>query len=744
MKNLDGNEQEGIFYLRHFPQWLQWAEPHWHETDGGGGFFGAGTGAVLDHSATAGYLAACAALAAGPELLRAQCHIPLAELTRRAAAALRFILAGHVSRAGRTPDVQAWGRHWGSPIVLERMANLVDCLEPWLPEAERDAWRAVLEDEADFLLTVPVETNRFGLRAETHGERNYWRGSLLFRAARLYPDHPRAAEWLERSSLYCLNALSMPEDAVAETLADGRPLRDWHVGANMHPGALFEHHGVLSLDYSIIAESFFVMAMIGVLRHGWAPTQALSHHMGDLWRFVRKCILPEGRIVCFGKQRPRYTIMYHYALASLVFWARHGGDPGAWDLARALEREAEIDRAASGDGSFHGARGEGLRLLRADSRPYYYFRLEADAILARSYAWLLLTSRDALPACGPTCGRPPRDDELSDPVVSQDAGLVMRRHPRALYAVYWNRSEKAEADPALGLVIPAGHGHRADWLSNLATIYKPLRARHLPRGWRAELCGGGFVTAGMIHEGMPAPGDDGTAMLIDQRLVFAMLPDGRAMLRIEIARARRPVRLLEIAGLNLNLANDIFTGHQFDLISDAGARRVPGLGGADEEAAIASPWVCLPGELGIVAAGSAPPPFVLATAARRRRAYETLLVERLYWPLHRTARLYAEGELILDTAVWLIPGATADETRAFHAGLCWQSHAAEADLLLKTFICFGQPAGLLVNLSEAERTVGGDQLAPLAGLAPVNGGTPAAGITLLPWQGLWFNLKEGV
>ncbi len=738
MQDLEDNARDGGFYLRHFPQWLEWAEPHWHETDDGGGFFGAGTGVVLDHSATAGYLAACAALAAGPESLRAACHLALPELKRRAASALRFILAGHVSRPPKTAGAQSWGRHWGSPILIERLANLVACLEPWLPEAERATWRAVLEDEADYLLTAPIETNRFGLRGETHGERNYWRGSLLFRAARLDPGHPRAAAWLDRSSLYCLNALSMPADADSAALVDGRPLRDWHQGANMHPGALFEHHGVLSLDYSIIAESFFVMAMIGVLRHGWTPTQALFHHMGDLWRFIRKCILPEGRIVCFGKQRPRYTIMYHYALAGLVFWARHGGDPGAWELAQALERVAEIDRAAAGDGSFHGARGEGLRLLRADSRPYYYFRLEADAILARSYAWLLLTAPAALPARGPTCGRPPRADELADPVVSQAAGLVMRRNSRALYAVYWHRSEKAEADPALALVVPAGHGHRADWLSNLATIFKPLRNRHVVRAWRTAACGGGFITAGQIDEGLPMPSDDGTAMLIDQRLVFVMLPDGRALLRLEIARARQAVRLLEIAGLNLNLVNDIFTGNQFDLISAAGLHRIPGRGGADAEMEIHSPWVCLPGELGVVAAGGAPEPFVLATAAQRRRAYESLLVERLYWPLRRAPRLYAAGEVILDTAAWLLPGAAAAETANFHAQLQWQSHAAGDALLLRTFKYFGQPAGLLVNLGDAPQTVTAGQLAPLAGLAPVGGSAAAAGATLGPWQGICF------
>ncbi|MDD5679057.1 MAG: hypothetical protein PHW60_13875 [Kiritimatiellae bacterium] len=732
------NIPDGQAYLRHFPRWLQWAEPHWHATDGGRGYFGAGTGAVLDHSATVGYLAACVSLAIGPESLRAECHLSLDELAQRASRAFRYIVAAHVSQAGRAPDKSSWGLHWGSPIVLERMANAVDGLEPWLTPADRAAWRSVLTAEAEYLLNVPIEHNRFGLRAETFGERNYWRGSLLFRAARLYPEHPRSAAWLERSSIFCLNALSMPEDAQAGTVVDGRPLCDWHQGANMHPGALFEHHGVLSLDYSIIAESFFVMAMIGTLRHHWTPTQALFHHMGDLWRFIRRCILPDGRVVCFGKQRPRYSIMYHYLLPCLVFWARHGGDPAAWELARALERLADADCVAAGDGSFLGARGEGLRLLHADERPYYYFRLEADAILARSYACMLFSAPETRLAPGPTCGAVGQIEEsIAQPLISSEAGLVFRRGARALCAVYWHRSEKAESDPPLALVVPAGHGHRVDWLSNLATIFKPLRERHVARAWRAEACGAGFITAGRINEGWPLLSDDGAGYAIEQQMVFVMMPDGRALLRIEIARALRPVLLLEIAGLNLNLANDIFTGNQFELVSAAGARHVPGIGGADEEIEIPSPWVCLPNELGVVAVGAVLP-FVLATTSRRRRAYESLLVERLCWPLRREPHLYGTNDLILDTAVWLLPNVTPAETEQFHERLQWQVHAAESGLLLRTFSYFGRDAGLLINLTDTTQTVAESSLRAFAGLTPATPAWPNGRSTLEPWKSVLF------
>ncbi len=481
MRATEFDPRDSAAWLRPVPAWLRWAEPYWHETADGRGCFGAGAGGGLGLSSTAGYLAACAALAAGPAPLRADCGWPLERLTDRARRVLRFILDRHVSQAGRTPGLAPWGHSWGAPIILERMANAVDNLDPWLAADERAAWRAVLADEADHDLTVSIETNRFGRLAETHGERNYWRGSLLFRAARLWPEHPRAADWMERSRVFCLNALSVPDDARDATVVDGRPVRERHLGANLHAGGLFEHHGTLSLDYSVIAESFFVMAMIGVLHHGWEPTASLFHHVGDVWRFIRRCLTPDGRIVCFGKQRPRYTIMYQYLLPCLVFWARYGGDAGAWDLARAVERLAETDRAASGDGSFVGARGEGLRLLRADARPFYYFRLEADAIMAHTYAWLLLTAPERRLAFGPTCGAAVESEtDRERLLVSRDAGLVLRRGARALCAVYWNRSERAGTLRRLLEPVRARRGRSSPGAGRAGRARAPRRVAQQP------------------------------------------------------------------------------------------------------------------------------------------------------------------------------------------------------------------------------------------------------------------------
>ncbi len=218
---------------------------------------------------------------------------------------------------------------------------------------------------------------------------------------------------------------------------------------------------------------------------------------------------------------------------------------------------------------------------------------------------------------------------------------------------------------------------------------------------------------------------------MDQRLAFVMMPDGRALLRVERSRARQPLHLLEVAGLHLNLANDIFTGNRFELAWAGGSRTVAGPGGADAEIDIPGPWACLPGELGVIAVG-APAPFVLATTAGRRRAYETLRVARLYWPLRREPRVYATGEPVLEAAVWLLPGVTPEETARFQAGLHWTEHAAPDGLLVVTFRYFGQSAGLAVNLTDDPRPLPDAARQAFAGLAPASGAWPSM---LEPWQG---------
>ncbi len=100
------------------------------------------------------------------------------------------------------------------------MANAVDCSKI-LRLPERANWRAVLEDEADYLLTVPVETNWFGLqRGKPTANANYWqRQPAVPRRAVISRPSPR---WgLAGTQQPVLpERLSMPADADSAALVD--------------------------------------------------------------------------------------------------------------------------------------------------------------------------------------------------------------------------------------------------------------------------------------------------------------------------------------------------------------------------------------------------------------------------------------------------------------------------------------------------------------------------------------------
>ena len=277
----------------------------------------------------------------------------------------RFIMKCHLSQNSSATDNTKWGHHWGSPIVIERMANFVDILKPYMPNEDLRLWHNMLIDEANYHLETSVQTNRFSSEGETHAERNYWRGSTLFRVAQEISNHKNVPLWLEKSSEFCVNALSVPDDAYCNVVVDGKPVNGRFIGANAHPEFVFEHHGAISIDYSIHTESFFTMIMISVLRNNWQPSDALSHHMGDVWNFVRQCILPSGNIAFIGGlQRPRYAITQSYLLPCLLFWHHYGCDSGAKKLAEQVLTIISHLRDESKDGSFYSTRAVALRMKR--------------------------------------------------------------------------------------------------------------------------------------------------------------------------------------------------------------------------------------------------------------------------------------------------------------------------------------------------------------------------------------------
>ena len=730
--------EKRIDYLAALPAWLRWAERYWTDLGAGRGRWGATHNKALGRSGHGGYLSACALLACEADTTGDQTGLSRDEMISRALKCFRHIFASHVCRGEPAADETAWGHHWGSPVLLERTTNFVDLLEPYMAQADRELRREVIVSEAEHHLATPIETNRFPADGETHMERNYWRGSALYRAAQVAPDHPNAAPWLEKARGYWINSVSVPADGALGTVVDGKPCQERFVGANLHPEFVFEHHGAASTDYTMHTQAFLVMIMLSVLRHGWTPSEAMFHHMVDLWNVARRFILPNGRMAFVGgAKRPRYAITQNYLLPITLFWSRFGGDAGVEHIPEAVLAIQSQDREASGDGSFYTARAQWIREQPMDVARYFW-RMGADAIYSLGMAHLLskLPARNVVAA--PTAGEPAfADEDLKRPIFCRDAGLVFRRTDHGFFSVYWGRSDTAEEDPPLALAIPLANPDRADWLTNLATVFQPFGPDRKLADWRFESFPNGFATAGRILEGDP---EDKGAYPIDQRLAFVLFPDGRSFLRIEKATARAPIRVSEIAALNLNLANDIFTGNEFTLSSTGGAQRIRGKGGAEGLQEIAGPWVNIEDELGVIALYG-PEAFTLECFSERLRGFNTLLAERLCYPLVREPRTFEKGETILDTAVLLIANISAQETREKAAAMDFaRSTDAGVEIILLR-LDKERSAMVAVNLSGSVREI---ELPPLKRFGTVDAVTRAEPIaaahraTLAPWETMIF------
>ena len=710
-------ENESLRYLQALPRWLAWAEQHWVDVDQEKGHWAPASEKVLGHCAHGSYLAACVLLAAAPKALQEECHLSADEMIERALKSHRYIFSSHVSRSG--PGKARWGHHWGSPILTERLANFVDMLDPFMSDADRLLWSDVLVSEAGHHLQTPIETNRFAAKGETHAERNYWRGSALYRAAQAVGDHPDAQAWMDKARAYWMNSFSVPADAICDAPIDGKPCREWFIGANVHPEFVFEHHGTVSVDYVVHTAAFFTMILVSALSRGWPRNEAMFHHMTDLWSFLRKVILPNGRLAFVGGvNRPRYALSQNYLLPALLAWDRFGGDPAARELARGVQEIQSKDLSASGDGSFYGAR---MAALRNDpKRAQTYWRLEADVVISLGLSRLITQLPCGNFIQGPTSGRlAVRPEDLNRPLCSRDAAFILQRTRQGLFGVYWGRSATAEEDPPLALCVPFKNPDRVEWRGNLATSFRPSGPQRKLLNWSFVSFDQGFSTAAHILEAIPERGDD-VSPAVDQRVGFVLFPDGRTLLRVEKARALRRVELSEVAACSLNLPNDLFTGGSLNLYEASGKRAIHS--GKDDANVqrIESPWVAVGDDLGVIALRG-PRAFSLEPAADREHGFKTLLAEHLYYPLVREIQTFQAGQTILDTAVLFVVNADHRETEEMARRLNAQRVPCGTPDVEMWRLDPGaeRPMLIVLNLTDGECQVDGpEDLANLTPLTP--------------------------
>ena len=660
-------------YRRSITAWLAFGRRDFHRVDEKPELsrYGPPDGGALTIEVTALYAFVHALVATDRDFDLSTSPLSRDECLDRALAAFRYNLATHVNSGPELAGEVRWGGTGMSPKMADQMALAAEVLGEQLPDADAERFAEVLCYEADANLPLrhglthvdhgyyrkgpPLSTGRFG---SSFPESNAWRGCLLARALLAQPDAPHAERWREAMLLHFANSLTVPQDAQDDTVVDGKPMREWFLGANLHPHFALEHHGFFHPGYVNRAFLSLMSAYYAFRDSGQEPPEIITRHLPELWEVQRRLLLWDGRLAYpAGKDYPRYCWGMVYQLPPLVFFQNEWGERIArWAevrLARLLMRE----QAGNEEGAFCSGRLQAWRRHIEDASPlappppptsvYYRVQIDPAFYLGLAYLW---HRRGASVAAA---SREEVAVTLEEPFSEADCGLAMQRAPRRFASWSWN----AHRSVAQGLVIPEGGDHLAEWEGNLVGRFYVQGASDERRvvSRQQHTFSDGFATLGTLS-------DCGGA--IAHRVAFVALPDGRTTLHLSHATAQRSVAVLVQEGLRLNLANDLFNDNRRRLCYEGGSQALTGVGGEIGQQPLPSLWLNVDDLLGVVALDG-DESFALHFSGDRNAYGYSLCYETVIHPYVIQRRRHGPGEILQHAAVALLTNVTPEQTQAW-------------------------------------------------------------------------------
>lgn len=416
------------------------------------------------------------------------------ELCReKAIAMLRFLLATHGVGGKICRDGKQWHNQWQSALWAYTAGKgawlLWDDLDPHLKYL---AARMIC-DEADRFVDVRPP---FQINSDTKAEENAWNATVVVLAYNMFPKHPRHAKYGETAIIWNLGSFLRKDDVTSTVLVDGKPLRDWNLGADLHEDYTLENHDRVHPDYM----NTISMPLFDNLCYEWghnAAPQAISFNVANVYAQLKKLVLPDGSYVFpngqdWGVHRNPQWIECNVAEAVLA------DDRQAATLMRisfdVLERMA---RRTPNAGVFLPS--------EFDFPSNQHFMLDM-----MSNAYLLLASR------GPGPEPVPEDQlwrQLAGTYVFDSGKFAVIRSERSVATFSWGRR-------FMGMAIPLSRDLL--WSPNEASMTGQIDLGGKPDGprirdVRVSNDAGVFTAVGLA---------DRAAGAIQQRFAFVAFPDG--------------------------------------------------------------------------------------------------------------------------------------------------------------------------------------------------------------------------
>ena len=550
-------------YLPFFVSYARHAESLWHahsdggywgdgRADGNGGVRGCSNltlaYAMLVHAEDRGWLTvAQTETLAGLDLDRS------ARLAR-VRAAWRYLASSHRSGSGACADGEQWGRSWQSSLWVG--ASGLAALLVWneLDAPLRAQIERVVVDEADRKIDAQPRDASPG---NTAAEENGWDTHAPAIAVALFPDHPHAGAWLRAAQVFAANTLSVAADRDSDAMLGDDRVRDIVTTANLFDDFTLDNHGFfhpsyLKVSVQELGEALLMLAL-GDQRHGTANAARLRpyalHHVADAWQVMKRLLLPDGEYAF--PSGSDWALHLPSSSSYLAFVTTALGDPLAALAERRAFTAAQVQQRASSDGRFLGGTN---------------FEWWWEPIVLKRFATAVLQFE--------LC------PDAVEPVVDRDA---------------WNDTTTWWSEPTRVFV------HRTPLYFASVSIRKqptglviPLGPRHLDHP---------FLTTPRLDSLLPA-GAVASHARHDHELGSAFVMRYESGVSAAVIALRNTVMFVADDAIGaLGIQNDpVVTELGRSLRWASGTKVVPPLSAMDEFS-VPGPWLCIDGELGLIAAG---------------------------------------------------------------------------------------------------------------------------------------------
>jgi len=578
-------------YSKMLAKWVMYSQRHLYELPGGEGLICYGQ---CDHGhwgvqTQQKALSAFAVAAADPSIDWCEYGLTWEKVLSQALGMLRFNLRSHLTGDIPCTDGVKWGHSWIYMLGVERMMHGVEAIEEHLTDDDRERLVNMFASECEFLhKEFPIKA---GLVYDNKPESNIWNGAALYRGEYLLPNHPDAPAWRRKAHEFFINGCSFESDAQSEVQYEDVCVKDAFVGANYFDSGACNHHGYLNVGYMVICLSNIAMLHFSYKARDEEAPEALYHRVPDVWRLVRECIFPDGRLNRIGGDtRVRYCYCQDYLMPSLLLMADKFGEDVS-ELEAGWLKQLQTETAYNGDGGFLSCRLNGME----DVSPVYYTRLESDRanVISMAAYWRRLYEIE---------GTNKKPDE---PFMWQDDyhGAQFLRRTKRSASMVWHAAQGPQA-----MVSPLCDSSLAEWNFNLTG---EIRGMGLVNGYdnvkayeefphREIAFEGGFLSFGQSvcrSNNFLAEGQTEEAMA-DKMIAFAALPDDATALVIQRVVARNRTIIAGQKALFLNIPNDIFNDTHRLYRYDGGQRILRGAEKTDGKPLAAGRWLNADGKLG--------------------------------------------------------------------------------------------------------------------------------------------------